>query len=62
VISGIFGMNQVIENLKGPIDWSKMRQYSPFEYLALVVTISGIIVSLGLAVNTVWQLIKKRRH
>jgi hypothetical protein len=62
VIGGIFGMNQVIENLKGPIDWSKMRQYSIFEYIALVVTISGIIISLGLTVSTLWQLVKKRRR
>jgi succinate dehydrogenase hydrophobic anchor subunit len=60
VISGIFGMNQVIEDLKGAIAWHKMLQYSPFEYLALVVTFSGITIVLWLAASTLWQIYKRR--
>lgn len=58
VISGIYGMNQVIEDLKAPIDWSKMLEYSAFEYLALFLTFSGIAVSLGLTLREVWNGIR----
>lgn len=61
VISGIYGMNQVIEDLKAPIDWSKMLEYSAFEYLALFLTFSGIAVSLGLTLREAWNGIRSRR-
>lgn len=61
VISGIYGMNQVIEDLKGPIDWSKFTSYSVFEYFALAVTFSGIIIALGLGFTTLYRLIKEMR-
>jgi hypothetical protein len=61
VISGIYGMNQVIEDLKGQIDWSKMLEYSAFEYLALFLTFSGITVSVGLTLREIWNGIRSRR-
>ncbi|ETT58441.1 hypothetical protein C173_31004 [Paenibacillus sp. FSL R7-277] len=61
VISGIYGMNQVIEDLKGQIDWSKMLEYSVFEYLALFLTFSGITVSVGLTLREIWNGIRSRR-
>ncbi|MCZ8524022.1 MULTISPECIES: hypothetical protein [Paenibacillus] len=61
VISGIYGMNQVIEDLKGDINWSKMLEYSAFEYIALAVTISGMLVSFGLGMHTIFRLLKERR-
>ncbi|WP_310550546.1 hypothetical protein [Paenibacillus glufosinatiresistens] len=62
VISGIYGMNQVIEDLKSPIHWDKMLGYSPFEYLALFVTMTGIAASLVLAVREVWNQIRRKRR
>jgi hypothetical protein len=66
VISGIYGMNQVIEDLKGPTDWYRMQQYSIFEYIALIVTFSGILISFGLAFGVLWKwfkdVAKKRRY
>ncbi|ASA25322.1 hypothetical protein [Paenibacillus donghaensis] len=62
VVSGIYGMNQVIEDLKSPIDWSKLLEYSPFEYLALFLTFSGIMVSLVLTVRELWTGVKNRRR
>ncbi|AEI45855.1 hypothetical protein [Paenibacillus mucilaginosus] len=56
VISGIYGMNQVIEDLKGDIDWSKVQEYSSFEYIALGVTLTGIVVSFGLGMHTIYRL------
>jgi len=55
VISGIYGMNQVIEDLKNPIKWSKMSDYSPFEWLALAVTLSGLLVAFLLSGNVLWK-------
>ncbi len=66
VISGIYGMNQVIDDLKYPINWSAMREYSFFQYLALGVTFSGIFVGLSLGVSTLYrwgkELLKNRRR
>ncbi|NHN35370.1 hypothetical protein G9U52_37330 [Paenibacillus sp. S3N08] len=61
VISGIYGMNQVIEDLKGPIDWSKMKEYSVFEYIAMGVTFSGMTIALALGITTLRRLIKEIR-
>ncbi|WP_151735648.1 hypothetical protein [Paenibacillus tengchongensis] len=62
VVSGIYGMNQVIEDLKNPIDWSKLLEYSPFEYLALSVTFTGIAVSLFMTVKELYGSIRRRRR
>ncbi|WP_051052275.1 hypothetical protein [Paenibacillus sonchi] len=62
VVSGIYGMNQVIEDLKGKIEWSKMLEYSPFEYLALFVALTGIAVSIGLSLKQLWSGIRSRRR
>ncbi|GGF65074.1 hypothetical protein GCM10010912_07600 [Paenibacillus albidus] len=62
VVSGIYGMNQVIEDLKGQIDWSKLLEYSPFEYIALFLTFSGILVSAILTLKELWKGIKNRRR
>ena len=66
VISGIYGMNLFIEDLKGNIDWSKMTDYSLFEWISLIVAICGIGLSVflvgDLAYRTVSQKMKKRRR
>ncbi|WP_426449830.1 hypothetical protein ACP26L_32995 [Paenibacillus sp. S-38] len=61
VISGIYGMNQVIEDLKGDIDWSKVLGYSSFEYVALAVTLSGMVVSFVLGFHTIFRYMKEWR-
>lgn len=62
VVSGIYGMNQVIEDLKGDIDWSKLQDYSPFEYLALFLTFTGIVISIVLTLKQLWNGIRSRRR
>jgi hypothetical protein len=59
VISGIYGMNQVIEDLKGPIDWNKMKEYSVFQHIALVVTFSGMAIAFSLGITTIRRLVKE---
>lgn len=61
VVGGIYGMNQVIEDLKGDIDWSKLQGYSLFEYLALFVTFSGIVIGLGITVREAARALRNRR-
>ena len=66
VISGIYGMNLFIEDLKGNIDWSKMTDYSFFEWISLIVALCGIGLSFFLVGNLVYrtasQRMKKRRR
>lgn len=59
-ISGIFGMNLVTDQLKGDIPWSKMSQFSIYEFVALFVTISGVAVSLSLGFVFVRSWLKER--
>ena len=42
VISGIYGMNLVIEDWKGKTDWSKVPSYSFFEWISLITALTGI--------------------
>jgi hypothetical protein len=61
VISGIYGMNLVIEqDWKGSINWSHAASYSIFEYIALFVALSGIILGGVLGIQTVYKWIKEK--
>ncbi|NUU60268.1 hypothetical protein [Paenibacillus agri] len=62
VVSGIYGMNQVIDDLEGSIQWGKMLQYSLFQYFALMLTFSGIVISIILTVREIWNSIRSRRR
>lgn len=57
VISGIYGMNQVIEDFKAPIQWEKIAEYSVFECIALAVGATGIGISFVLGVLALIHLI-----
>lgn len=63
VIGGIFGMNLVIGDLKGKIYWGKMVSYNPFEYIALFLALSGLVVSaiLGIQNFIQWRVDKKNK-
>ncbi|MEQ4485486.1 hypothetical protein [Cohnella silvisoli] len=55
VISGIYGMNQVIEDLKGNYTWSFLRGYSSFQWIAFAVTFSGLAVAFLLVIGVLWK-------
>jgi hypothetical protein len=59
VISGIYGMNLVIEDWKGRTDWSALRDYSLFEYISFAVAISGIVLGIGMAAEAIFKLVKE---
>ncbi|WP_047151111.1 hypothetical protein [Aneurinibacillus tyrosinisolvens] len=61
VITGIYGMNQVIEDLKGNIQWEKIKNYSIFEYLALFVTISGLVIGIYIGITALAKWMKEHR-
>ncbi|WP_139892316.1 hypothetical protein [Bacillus sp. D386] len=64
VITGIFGMNLVSEQLKGNINWSSLlSSYNRLEYLALFVTLTGVFISiiLGLRFIFLWIIDKRDR-
>jgi hypothetical protein len=37
-----------------------MKQFSIFEYIALIVALSGILISISLGVSSLWNLLKDR--
>lgn len=52
VVSGIYGMNLVIEDWKEDFSWSKIANYTFFEWITLVTAITGITLSIALLVST----------
>ncbi|WP_026695054.1 hypothetical protein [Peribacillus kribbensis] len=64
VISGIYGMNQVIDDFKGNIHWNKVLHYNLFEYIALFVAVSGMVVSIYLTISNFlsWRNDRKKRE
>lgn len=58
VISGIYGMNLVIEDLQGAIDWSRLTAYSIFEWITFITAISGITISIALTIAASIRSIK----
>lgn len=64
VVSGIFGMNLVIPDLQGKINWHKLLSYSPFEYIAMFTMFSGVMIAIGLGTNSVikWGTYMRKRR
>lgn len=60
VVSGIYGMNLVIEDWKGKTDWAKVPGYSFFEWISLITALTGIGLSIALIVYTVVKGINDR--
>lgn len=62
VVGGIYGMNHVIDDLKGEIDWHVLRNYSFFEWVAFFITMTGLLVGFSLGIRVVLNLIKEWRR
>ncbi|MGG1575060.1 hypothetical protein [Fictibacillus sp. NRS-1165] len=62
VVSGIYGMNLTIEDLKGDINWDKMAGYSLFEYIALITAMSGLIIGILLGATSIYNWVRKKRR
>ncbi|MBR8644353.1 hypothetical protein KEH51_05990 [[Brevibacterium] frigoritolerans] len=61
VVSGIFGMNLYIEDWKGKLPWKAYMDYTLYEWVAVIVTTSGLIISaiLGFFFLKKWLQEKK---
>ncbi|QMV42137.1 magnesium transporter CorA family protein [Cohnella cholangitidis] len=55
VISGIYGMNQVIDDLEGNFNWSFLSGYSAFQWIAFAVTCTGLTVAFLLILSVLWS-------
>jgi hypothetical protein len=55
VISGIYGMNQVIDDLEGNFDWSFLSGYSAFQWIAFSVTFTGLAIAFLLVLRVLWR-------
>ena len=55
VICGIFSMNLFTHDLQGNIKLDHFKSYNPFEYFAVFIVFSGIIVVGTLAIKGITQ-------
>ncbi|MFB5087613.1 hypothetical protein PGC35_10380 [Psychrobacillus sp. PGGUH221] len=66
VISGIYGMNLIIEDWKGKTDWSKVSGYSFFEWISLLTALIGISLSVLLltteGIKGIRNIYRKRKR
>ncbi|MGG1674454.1 hypothetical protein ACIFOT_01765 [Neobacillus sp. NRS-1170] len=62
VICGIFSMNLFTKDLEGKIHWSHFKSYNPFEYFAVFIVFSGIIVVAILGFQSLYQVIQERKN
>lgn len=55
MISGIYGMNLVIEMLGEPIQLSDIVKFTLFEWIALMLAILGLLTMTLLIINQVYN-------
>ncbi|KAA0966664.1 hypothetical protein FQ087_10685 [Sporosarcina sp. ANT_H38] len=60
VVSGIYGMNLVIEDWKTPSGWKEIPSYTFFEWISLVTALSGIGLSAYLVVTTFGKMLMSK--
>lgn len=62
VIGQMMGMSLVLPDFIGKIKWHHVLSYNPVEYLAMFVGASGILVSLYLGINSLYQWLVERKN
>lgn len=62
VVCGIFSMNLFTDDLKGKIKWHHLFHYNFFEYLAVCIVFSGMIVTMILGIQHFFQSLKVRKE
>ncbi|NYF24075.1 hypothetical protein [Sporosarcina sp. JAI121] len=60
VISGIYGMNLVIQDWESPSGWKAISSYTVFEWISLVTALSGIGLSVYLVFTTFGKVLKNK--
>ncbi|KYG90565.1 sugar phosphate isomerase [Metasolibacillus sp. FSL K6-0083] len=56
MISGIYGMNLVIEELDEPLKWSSILGFTLFEWMAFILAIGGIAISVFLIFGQIFHI------
>ncbi|AWE07497.1 sugar phosphate isomerase [Lysinibacillus sp. 2017] len=57
MISGIYGMNLVIEKLGEPISLSSIQGFTLFEWIAFILMVGGLTISIFLIFNQMYNLL-----
>ena len=57
VVSGIYGMNLVIEDWKSPMSWNEFPRYTFLEWVSLITAVIGIGLSIYLTITTFGKII-----
>ena len=60
VISGIYGMNLVIQDWEAPSGWKVYSSYTIFEWISLVTAVIGIGLSAYLILSTFGRMLKQK--
>lgn len=60
VVSGIYGMNLVIEDWKSPVSWKAISTYTFLEWLALITAFGGIGLSVYLTLTKFGKLLMSK--
>lgn len=61
IVCGIFSINLFTDDLKGSIHLGHFKSYNPFEYFAVFLVFSGLIVAIVLAIQSLYQGILDRK-
>ncbi len=62
IICGIFSMNLFTHDLEGKINWNHFKSYNPFEYFAVFIVLSGIIVVVTFTLQSIFQGLTERKN
>ncbi|MED4237878.1 hypothetical protein [Priestia megaterium] len=62
VVGQMLGMGLVVSDFIGRIKWRNIRAYNPVEYFALILAASGVIISLILGIQSLYQWIIDQRN
>jgi ABC-type transport system involved in cytochrome c biogenesis permease subunit len=58
----MLGMGLVVNDFIGKITWRNILAYNPVEYFALILSASGVIISLILGIQSLYQWIIDQRN
>jgi len=62
VVGQMLGMGLVVNDFIGRIKWRNILAYNPVEYFALILAASGVIISLILGIQSLYQWIIDQRN
>ena len=58
VLSGIYGMNLIIDEWKEPYKWSQLKSYTFFEWISFITAIFGISLSIAVIATSGYRKVR----